>query len=286
MFHLLGLEANLETVIVLARPYVSDLRGPIDGDGLRQGYRRFLEDLQPQVPTSDLPGPCFVTEPETVRVLLELFGAESELSDVRYVLAEGDSRGATEALGRTRSALLELRELSPALESLFDLVVTTVFAAPSRSADGGTINTALGVVWVNPRPSWSTVDFLEFFVHELTHTLVFLSELRHGLYARPAELADPANFALSALRRTPRPLDKALHSAVVAAEILLAREATLGHPEYPVLHPATADLADGALASVESIAAVAADRDLLLPHALELLERCRTAIAEVAVCTS
>src|SRR5262249_55492024 len=52
-------------------------------------------------------------------------------------------------------------------------------------------------------------------------------------------VVDTSTWARSAILNVARPLDKVLHSVVVATEILLLRDQCLGHPIRPAVHPPT-----------------------------------------------
>lgn len=84
---------------------------------------------------------------------------------------------------------------------------------------------------------------------------MFIDEIRYSHYNYGA-IVDKSTWARSAILNVPRPLDKVLHSVVVATEILLLREQCLGHPIRPAVHPPTqimvCQLLD-ALSSMEEI---------------------------------
>jgi hypothetical protein len=89
-------------------------------------------------------------------------------------------------------------------------------------------------------------------VHELTHHALFIDEHRYGHYDYPVILA-PETWAQSALLKTPRPLDKVIHSIIVATEIVMFREQCLGHPAAPLVHPPTAKICTQISQSLDSV---------------------------------
>jgi hypothetical protein len=155
----------------------------------------------------------------------------------------------------------------------------TVFWAPCKVAAGGTTSQALGVLWADPRPWWSERDLVEFLIHELTHTLIFLDEWRQPQFSSRQALTDRSNYALSAIRGAPRPLDKTLHSIIVGVEVLLAREDALGHTEHDGLHPGSRELREGVIQSIASIRDVAGRNDSLAPRGWELLDACDSSLS-------
>jgi hypothetical protein len=290
MLLLHGIQPNIETIVVLSRtdPHGAPDHGAVD---LSNSFRRFLKYSQPQldrVLDTQLRPNAMVVDVARAACLVDLFNQDSALDDTKYLLARPDE--SVERYG-TRCHVLgarfdaranELETMLPEFGPVYRLAIQARFAATCTFASGGTTSDAIGVLWLNPSPRWTNVDYEEFLVHELCHTLIFLDELRFGLYTSQRALADPSHFALSAIRRQVRPLDKAFHSAVVAAELCLLR-GRLGWSETNgVLHPGTEELRRSAGASIDSIRAVAEPRGLLTSHALDLLEQCEESLYQVA----
>lgn len=285
MITLIGPKGCLENVYALSAPY-SDESKP-GAVALKRGYQAFLGAAQPHLPVAEDQAPVYVgpDDTETYGQLYDAFNAGSNLDDTAYDFE--DARVTPEAsthalcqLGLIEARVASLRSVYPVFGSIFDLAVNFVFAAASANASGGTINSALGVLWADPRADWRDQDHFEFLVHELSHILLFLDEWRFQLFRSLEELADPDNYALSAIRGVARPLDKTFHSIVVSTEVLIARDRLLGHPDEPVLHPTSPVLIEGTRASIDSIRALI-PRGILRPRAVELLDRCDEALAAV-----
>ncbi|MDH6130038.1 HEXXH motif-containing putative peptide modification protein [Kitasatospora sp. GP82] len=279
MLHLYGTEENLKTVAALSFPFL-DRAQAITPQALKQAYRGFLNTIQPSVPSETDIEPCYVRETKRVKEYLDIFSADSSLTDTRYqfdVLSTESplvSEKAQAALIRVRDRVASLAQRDGSFAAVYPLAINAVFQAPSGMAGGGTTSGAVGVLWVDPRSTWEDRDLDEFLIHELGHTLLFLDECRFGLFTSYPELLKQDNWVTSAIRKTVRPLDKAYHSAVVATEVLLARDEFLGHPDSSVLHPISPLLSQGAIRSIQDI-----DRPpvkgLLTGHALGILHRCR-----------
>ena len=94
---------------------------------------------------------------------------------------------------------------------------------------------------------------IEYYVHELTHNLVYLDEECHSHYKDYHQLNLKRNYAFSAIRGQKRRLDLALHSLIVGTELLLLREKKLGHPRVPGIHPTSETLITSCEDTVRSI---------------------------------
>lgn len=169
----------------------------------------------------------------------------------------------------------------PEFAELLSFVTKLVFSAKSTVAGGGSTSSAVGVMWADIRKTWSFQDITEFFVHELGHSLMFLDELRYRHYVSLRDAVDPRSFAMSAILETQRPLDKVLHSLVVATDVLLARERWLGHPANPKLHPPSPVMRAACLKTVDSILLNEASIGQLSARGVELVNLCRTKLDTV-----
>ncbi|MFD7532865.1 MULTISPECIES: aKG-HExxH-type peptide beta-hydroxylase [unclassified Streptomyces] len=279
MLHLFGVEENLRTITALSFPYISKGQA-VTFSVLKEAYRSFLRSVQPSVPSETGDGPAYIQETRRTLEYLGIFSADSALTDTRYQFGTVDESSAAieidaqKALAWTQECADSIARRDDAFAPLFPLAMNAVFQAPSGIASGGTTSAALGVLWVDPRDSWDDRDLEEFLIHELNHTLIFLDECRFGLFTSYPELLKQENWVTSAIRKTVRPLDKAYHSAIVAADVLLAREEIFGHPDSAVLHPLSPAMAQGALEAIRDIS-LPPTRGLLTPHALDTLDRCR-----------
>lgn len=277
MLYLDGLRENLGKIGTLARPYVrgDGLQGV---GGLRAAYVALLKEVQPRVPRSVDGGVESVRGGERRAALMEIFNQDSFLDDTRYELGgePGHDGPHFELLDQSRSTIAAA---DPELDAMFRLAITTVFAAPCVVAGGGTTSSAVGVLWIDPRDAWSEQDRLEFIIHELAHTLMFLDEWRYAHYRHREDILSPETFALSTIRATKRPMDKVLHSIVVGTEVLLARDAWLGHGGPLSLHPPSTSLAESVLRSIRSVREVDQKQTNLTSRAVDLLDRCESRLS-------
>ena len=123
---------------------------------------------------------------------------------------------------QTERAMVYTRETYPALGYLVDLLITDVVLLTSKAMGGGSASHLPGLVAISPGPEWTTVDFAETLVHEMTHLNLFVLDAVYGLYELPtADLADHEHRVVSAVKVGElRPFDKAFHSAVVAVPLM------------------------------------------------------------------
>jgi hypothetical protein len=283
MYYLIGAKGILETVILLARPYMRTGES-LTRESLRRAYITFLNTMQPDVPRTLQEHTAFVSDPETVSTLIHLFNADSTLDDLHRQVVNDQERGRTSLakLDATQEAFHEVGVDNPDFGEMLSFITSMIYCARSSVGGGGTSSNAIGVIWADHRPSWSYRDKAEFFLHELTHSLMFLDELRYQHYTDLADAWEPKYFALSAVLATRRPLDKVLHSLVVATEVLLGREQWLGHPESPRLHPPSPVMLQSCLKTIDSIESSPVVMGRLLPRGQALVALCKARVLEVA----
>lgn len=177
-----------------------------------------------------------------------------------------------EAMARVEAAIEHIATVNPSLHRVFDLVIHTLFFHRSRNSGGGSVSSAPGTIWCSPRRHWTVTDTAEFLVHEFTHNMLFIDERRFEHYVDPQVLQQPENFAVSAVLKIPRPLDRAFHSLVVASEVLSFRDEN-GEPEMPHVHPSTLELARACQDTIDGIRAVISQKALVTSRFVDILEQ-------------
>jgi hypothetical protein len=169
------------------------------------------------------PNACFESPTRHQRV------TERNLSDLRLTLT-GLMGGefpksfafidqATFERQRSMALAAELRwsKLFPADYAAYDDLVGRVVYAYRDGYSGGSVSNAIGWIWLSPESDWDEDEFFEDLVHEYVHNVLFLEEMVHTLFAlSAAEMAEPENRVVSAIRRIPRYFDQAYHAAAVA----------------------------------------------------------------------
>ena len=160
------------------------------------------------------------------------------------------------------------------LHALFLLAITGLFHAPSGHAGGGTTSAAIGVIWVDPRPSWSHGDLFEMMVHELNHTLMFVDEYARRNYRDLVEVSKKKYYLRSAILAKDRPLDKVVHGLVVSTEVLMSRIKNDMDPAKPHVHPPSKVMLQKAFATARLLIASEIVRGLCTDRAIDLIEIC------------
>ncbi|WP_194714694.1 aKG-HExxH-type peptide beta-hydroxylase [Noviherbaspirillum soli] len=203
-------------------------------------YHSLIQKMQMRTP-GGAPGTVnVITDFEKAKTLRPLFVNDSLLDDKMQadVITETKDDEATDKKALILRAIHELGLYSEVHKALLETLITDIFILPSSRAKAGSTSQAIGVIWANPKTTYSLHDMIEILVHEMTHHAMFIDELRYVHYCY-SDVMDKSTWALSAILNVPRPLDKVLHSAVVATEILLMRANYIGHPVLTKVHPPT-----------------------------------------------
>jgi hypothetical protein len=254
MFYLFGYKKVLHTQLVLCKAGVG---GNIDTiEDVKKSYLTLLESLHPAVWHPQYNDSIFINEEEIIKKLTKSFRVNSVLTDMDgHLLDQYDQESFGVALSRIQEALEEIKIVDSMLYDVFCLIINTIFYARSDHEAGGSVSTAIGVIWASNKKSWSVLDVIEFLVHEFTHNLVFLDELRYRHYINASALSDSDYFAKSTILNKKRPLDKAFHSFIVAIEILLLRKkfGTFYSDVKVTVHPESRSLLKSCMATQENI---------------------------------
>jgi len=271
LISLVGLREVVRTTLALATPYLDD--GASETRALRAGLNRYLDTVQPGLPRRAADQPAFIVDPQCSADLARIFDLE-----IGAVIAEPPD-WVVELVHAGRALVAER---SPDASGLFELTIDSVFSAGAPAACGSaTAAAAVGFVWVGPTRRWEPADAAEALVHELAHTLLALDEHRFGHYPDYERVMDPRHYVRSAIRSEPRPISSALHSVVVACELLHFRaQARLGGRE-PRLHPPSSVLTVQALQAADScLEAIQTNPELLSPRATGLVKEARAALRQ------
>ncbi len=234
-----SMDAQIQTILTLtATTHPEGSRQCASLTGLAARYRDFLNTLKQRPISASALKPMFVTDAATQVQLSRLFCNDSLLDDKAQgsVIRDDNDHDIERKKRLVIEAVNQLALQSSQHAALFDIIITDILIRSSEVAKGGSTSQAIGLIWLNPKPDYRPDDVVEILVHELTHHAMFLDELRHSHYRYPL-LFDSGTWTTSAILKVPRPLDKVLHSIVVATEVLLFRERCSGHPSTPRVHP-------------------------------------------------
>ena len=282
MLSLFGRDEVILDLYRLARVNDSDVTIETS-EQLRRQFLAFLSSRQPWVPMNWSDDP-FVLDPATEDQLSLAFskGMLDDLSQSDIIGPRYPDEVREQKLGLARRALETLFGLDDELALVFGLAVHSVFVRTSQpvpgasGSHGGSSSSAIGSIWLTVSDSVGQLDVMEMFVHELTHHLLFIDELNHAQFDYAA-IARPENFAFSAILKKHRPLDKVIHSIIVACEILAARRSYLAHDGATTIHPPTAVLHRDTVSALDSVYALPNLSELVTPRTEELLRRCTDA---------
>lgn len=176
-------------------------------------------------------------------------------------------------------ALIELLSLSDDLKFIFALTIHSIFIQSSKpdkgilGSYGGSSSGSIGTIWLSVIDKIEKIDLMEMYVHELTHHLLFIDELNHPQF-NYREIISPENFALSAILKKKRPLDKVVHSIVVGTELLCARYKYLNNHLPTLVHPSTKQLQLDTIAAIKSVCELRNIDDLITRHMREIVNEC------------
>lgn len=244
-------------------------------DGLKKMYHFYLNEKQKRI----------IEYSENTRIIIDRNYAEalkqhfdgieeSRLDDLdqKNVILSGDDQSINEKKLLIEKAIDRLKELSEDHYNLLNILITDIFIMPSNIATGGSSSESIGLIWANPKIDYPVIDIVEFIVHEMTHNCMFIDEHNY-LHYDYTEILKKENWAMSAILKRPRPIDKVLHSIIVSVEIILFRDKIIGHPNKPKIHPPTNLLIDQTLISIKSLEDVAIkNKNILTDRALSLLD--------------
>lgn len=285
MFYLYGRDEMIRNVYRFSRRTSVEPVNTVAA--LRRQYLRFLSDARFESPVNTQDD-IFITDPAIEAAIAAAYsGGNLDDMDQDKVIGDSfDDVARLQKIERVRSAVEQLPDVHPALAEVFELVIHSVFVKATNrisngtAAHGGSSSNAIGAIWLSVNDDLSSRDILELLVHELTHHLLFIDEYCHYHFEYDL-IADPANYALSAIRHTMRPLDKVVHSIVVAAELIRARDTSLlGHGGAASnVHPSDDAISSNTVAACDSVLALTNLDELMSPRAIELVNRSRAECA-------
>jgi hypothetical protein len=255
---------------------------------LRPLYLDFLDSRQRGIKVNRGED-VFVENAELENVLSSAFciGSLNDLDQSEIIGPRYDDATRQLKSNIAAEALASIMDLDEDFAIVFSLAIHAVFVRPSRpmpggirGSHGGSSSAAIGSIWLTVMDKVRPIDLMEMFVHELTHHLLFIDELNHPQF-NYGEIAKSENFAHSAILRKHRPLDKVIHSIVVATEILAARRRYLRHDGETVIHPPTDAMAQEILTSIRSVEALPNLDALVTPHLRSVVQRCELACRDL-----
>lgn len=257
MLSLFGFDENVKNVYKLSYRKLAESNTRVTHcDDMKKSYRDLLAQRQPKYPIYD--GSLIVLDKGYAEKQMAAYSV-SDLNDLGQDNIVGCvyDKSQIEQQGEfVKDAIADLASKNKVFGEIFNLCVTNILLADSNrtilgtKAHGGTTSKCVGLIWLSLVNDIPMGDLQELLVHELTHTLVFIDELNYGHFDYSI-LSEEKTWAESAILNRRRPLDKVIHSIVVAFEVVSARQYITDSTER--VHPDS----DSIIRSIErSIASV------------------------------
>jgi hypothetical protein len=289
MFYTTSEQYAYNLVYTLAREDFEKPASDLELADFQRAHRRWLGRKQPWIASRTDPEVLFCDDAALEENLLAALHVPSELDDLEhYKDTKAFKRVAADRIKIAADAAhaarmyREFRARDAAFWDVFSVFVTHVVSVESKFSWGGTTSEAMGVIYLVDPQKRGPMALYELLVHECTHLMMFVDQARSPHYRSFKALADERNFCRSAVYEMSRPLDKVLHSLVVATEVLLHRENVLGHHADTSVHPETPKLIASSLTTADAILALQARRPILAPRGVWLTTHCKELLRRLA----
>jgi hypothetical protein len=283
MYNTFGLEVNVQNIYKVCFPFISE-KEIVNLNDLKLPYFKFLEKQQPDCPVN-YSDSIFILENEIEEKLKNAYSI-GVLDDLKQSILIGEEYNLEEKIKRINKVIKALEILKKLDEDLFSLLTTTIHSIFIRNYNqllgtsgthGGSSSGAIGVIWLTVNDNVTEYDLVELLIHELTHNLIFIDELNRPQFVYN-EIKKKENYAHSSILTMNRPLDKVVHSIIVAAELLLTREKLMNFDYVKNIHPETVVMRKNILNSIESVKNMKNIDDVLMPRGKELVQICENLI--------
>ncbi len=278
MYYLSGYKHCLMNLGSLAKQYY--VKPIITESDLKNAFLNFLAEVQPRVPKPSKLNNLFAIDSYTKKALISIFNADGILN----CTAE-NIKGKEEEYTENEEILLKhlylqgidyISNFEPNLEKLFKLVINYIFFSKNHinKLDSSSSN-ALGVIWSAGHLEWEVPDVAEFLIQELTHHLVFIDEQCSEYYKDYTILHNKDNWIYSTILDTPSSIDRAIHSVLIAHEIIEFRKQIPDDNACGTLYTNNRQLTTQMVDDIESIMDVNKRVNTLHKHVTEKLLMCK-----------
>lgn len=275
-----------------AQKFVAKFNPNSSTQNLKLDYLNALEKMQPEIPSHQSEGVILLDDEALETELIQAFLGPSILNDLPQYADKSYFQNDDTVRDEIRASqnyiancMDKFANSDPQFWQAFALYVNFLFSTKSSYSRGGSDSRAIGTLFFSNALSYSQADLYELLVHEFSHTVMFIDEQINPHYEDELLMAEAENFAIGAITNLKRPLDKTLHSAVVATEVLLHRmnNPLLYHDATPrTIHAETQSLCAGILRSIESMRKPPHVAALLSERGHSLLDMCSNAVAKYA----
>ena len=236
MYRLLSPQEIVNNLVTLVSPIIKEEN--VDTSAIKKAYRQFLLTLQPHCPLT-MNEKLFYADADTEKLFADYF--ENEETEIKGERIIPDSVLYPNAIDRKKAlekSLHQLETIDPDFSDLFHLVMNTVFCTESQRLGGSSVNPQyIGVMCAYYDMNAEEKAIPELLIHEFTHNALILDELCYGHYDYQKMAEEKAQIYV----RLPDyayniSFHRLLHSLIVNAEILLARDAYIGHQPLITQH--------------------------------------------------
>ncbi|KHF30550.1 hypothetical protein LR68_00921 [Anoxybacillus sp. BCO1] len=150
--------------------------------------------------------------------LLELGMIDKEdLKDEKHIYSFEEQQIISD---RIEKALKLIQILHKDLYDLIHVLIGTFLILKKDLFGGGSVSNVMGLVWLNPQPNWSIIEYAEAIYHEFIHQSIFLDDMINCMFPNANDCAEESALVTSTILRMKRPLDRAYHAAGVAIGIM------------------------------------------------------------------
>lgn len=222
MYHLEGSQEILRNAAVLSHPYLGG-NGVMTQQELRSAYLKLLRSLAPPGAYADHIGTRISEDPAEGSPVTVYADKSPEIDILSEVFGHPDrDRAATPSwqLDKCREGAEFIAERDTELAALISLLTHTVFTMSASWTGSMSDRNAIGATLIVPAERWHANDVAEAFLHEFTHTALFLDERAKGHFQAGADQV----LLRSAIRKDERTLPAVVHSLLVATEVLTWRQ--------------------------------------------------------------
>ncbi|WAQ94489.1 hypothetical protein MAR_006960 [Mya arenaria] len=150
--------------------------------------------------------------------LLEMSKEYVEAGNHLYTLKEQEH-----ITSKVQAAMDLINSTNPELYRAIHQVIGCIafYKAEQPESVGGTISSALGVIWQDPSvyPDHSVANYAEQIVHEFIHSSLFLADMVHGTYIDRSLLTKSKVY--SPVRKELRDFDKTFHASYVTTGVTI-----------------------------------------------------------------
>ncbi|MFG2761594.1 aKG-HExxH-type peptide beta-hydroxylase [Streptomyces wuyuanensis] len=221
MYYLEGSQEVLRNAAVLSHPYLQGT-DVVTQRALRSAYLKLVRSLAPAGAYADYLGTRISEDPAEGPPITVYTDTPPEIDILGEVFGHPDpDRAATPAwqLAKCHEGAAFIAERDPELASLISLLTHTVFTMSASWTGSMSERNAIGATLIIPDERWHPNDVAEAFLHEFTHTALFLDERAKGHFQAGADKV----LLRSAIRKDERTLPAVVHSLLVATEVLTWR---------------------------------------------------------------